>query len=356
MLRDPNAPNLLDAGGGLRAARRFGNTQRASVAAILDVPVAAGEVTGDSSLVRRLARIIGPIDVRVTRDQLSAYDASPLGPSWRYQFGIGSTDAFREIRDVLAASAATGTQLSVANTLTLPFGASIAQRLQRSETHHWSRRLQDRHSLIDGVQFVYPDVSLRWSGSPVWLGELFSTMTATARAVHSRQAFVAPPDAAGMPEEVRAVRIRSYPLSASVTTAPGRVSLSTAFSRSRRVDSLPGSAGESSQLEMSADAAKEFAFPAAWKADRGIRARLSYQQAETRSYVSNIAVPGARSRLTDNGRQAFTLNAGTDLAENLAFSLQGSRVVTFDRNFNRRFTQTVLSAVLNIQFFGGALR
>jgi hypothetical protein len=28
--------------------------------------------------------------------------------------------------------------------------------------------------------------------------------------------------------------------------------------------------------------------------------------------------------------------------------------VTFDRNFNRRFTQTLISAVLNIQFFGGA--
>jgi hypothetical protein len=50
------------------------------------------------------------------------------------------------------------------------------------------------------------------------------------------------------------------------------------------------------------------------------------------------------------------LSADTDLAENLTFSLQGSRVITFDRNFNRRFTQTVVSAVLNIQFFGGALR
>jgi hypothetical protein len=44
------------------------------------------------------------------------------------------------------------------------------------------------------------------------------------------------------------------------------------------------------------------------------------------------------------------------VAENATFSVQASRVVTFDRNFNQRFTQTLLSAVLNIQFFGGALR
>jgi hypothetical protein len=59
--------------------------------------------------------------------------------------------------------------------------------------------------------------------------------------------------------------------------------------------------------------------------------------------------------LTDNGRSQIILNADTNLADDISFSLQASRVVTFDRNFNRRFTQTLLSAVLNIQFFGGAL-
>jgi hypothetical protein len=82
---------------------------------------------------------------------------------------------------------------------------------------------------------------------------------------------------------------------------------------------------------------------------------VSYLRTETRSYVSNVAASTSRSRLTDNGRTAVSLNADTDLADNMTFSLQASRVVTFDRNFNRRFTQTVLSAVLNIQFFGGAL-
>jgi hypothetical protein len=83
---------------------------------------------------------------------------------------------------------------------------------------------------------------------------------------------------------------------------------------------------------------------------------MSYQRAETQSYVSNAAAASARSRLTDNGRTAFSMNADTDVAENVTFSLQGSRVVTFDRNFNRRFTQVIVSTVFQIQFFGGALR
>jgi hypothetical protein len=62
-----------------------------------------------------------------------------------------------------------------------------------------------------------------------------------------------------------------------------------------------------------------------------------------------------RSRLSDNGRRAFNVNADTDLAENMSGSLTVSRVLTFDRQFDRRFTQTVISAVLNLQFFAGEL-
>ena len=38
------------------------------------------------------------------------------------------------------------------------------------------------------------------------------------------------------------------------------------------------------------------------------------------------------------------------------FSIQGSRIVNFDRNLNRRLTQTVITAVLQMQFFAGDLR
>ncbi len=87
-----------------------------------------------------------------------------------------------------------------------------------------------------------------------------------------------------------------------------------------------------------------------------MRARLGFQQARTKSYVQNLFAASQRSRLTDNGRQAFTLNADTDVAENATFSIQGSRIVNFDRNLNRRLIQTVITAVVQMQFFAGDLR
>lgn len=355
MLRDPNAPAVRSPDSdGLRLARRFGNSQRASAAAVLDLPRLTDSLP-DDSWKRGLARLLGAIDLSVGRDQLSAYDAAPLTPGWRYQFGLVPFDDVREIGTVLATTAGAGTRYAASNTITLPFGASIAQRMQRTDSRHLSRRHADRLTLVDGEQVVYPDVTLRWSGQPVSLSGLLSNVSATLRAVHTRQSFVSPSETPGGAIERRATRFRTYPATLTMTGLASDLSLTLGFARTDRTDSLPGSAGESRSTESSADLTKAFPLPASWNLPGGLRTRLFYRRTETQSYVSNLAASTLRSRLTDNGRNEFSINADTDLADDVSFSLQASRVVTFDRNFNRRFTQTLISAVLNIQFFGGAL-
>ena len=92
--------------------------------------------------------------------------------------------------------------------------------------------------------------------------------------------------------------------------------------------------------------------------------RLSMQDSHAQSFVINplaatcgegIVGAACRSRLLDNGRRAFTLTADTDVGEGLVSSFVISRVASFDRNLSRQFTQTVLSAVLHMQFFAGDL-
>jgi len=238
----------------------------------------------------------------------------------------------------------------------LPLGATLSNRAQRVDTRNWTRRLSDRQSRIDGLQETFPDVSFRWSGSPRLLRGIFASMGANARLLESRQSFLAPSELTGAPSELRATHVRSWPLSASAVSAIGAVTMSAAFERRDRIDSLPGSVTEGSTRELTADLGKSFGLPKNWAIKNSLRTRASFQRTETRSFVSNDRAEENRSRLTDNGRRAISLNADTDLADNMTFSLQGSRVVTFDRNFNRRFTQTVFAAVLQLQFFGGALR
>ena len=135
--------------------------------------------------------------------------------------------------------------------------------------------------------------------------------------------------------------MQSFPLNASLTWGPGDLTTTAGYSYRTQVDSLPGSVTNGNAAEASAEVGRTFRLPADWGFRSGLRTRLGFQQSHTKSYVENLFAALDRSRLTDNGRQAFTLNADTDVAENATFSIQGSRIVNFDRNLNRRITQTV---------------
>ena len=164
----------------------------------------------------------------------------------------------------------------------------------------------------------------------------------------------------GIPVIIKDERIARgwrYPIQASLQWAvPRGLTTSAGYTRSRRIDSLPGSVLRSSGSEVSADIARAFRAPRSWGLRGDIRSRLGWQESYGESFVSVNGSSAAESRLTDNGRRSATLSADADLAENLTFTLQGSHILSFDRNINRRVTQTVLSAVLQLGFFSGEIR
>jgi hypothetical protein len=82
---------------------------------------------------------------------------------------------------------------------------------------------------------------------------------------------------------------------------------------------------------------------------------LSWQQQATRRYLPN-ASGGVAANQANNGRRALSLNADTQLAENLLGSLVMSRVVNYDNVTNRRFNQFVMTAVFQLTFSAGQIR
>ena len=113
---------------------------------------------------------------------------------------------------------------------------------------------------------------------------------------------------------------------------------------------------------MNVELGRSFTLPARFSKRRNaLRTRLSWQQSHTTNFVFSSATNGApgsatnnaRVRLADNGRSSINFNGETELAENIVGSLVASHVLNFDELNNRRFTQTVFSAVMQIQFYGG---
>ncbi|PYO46773.1 MAG: cell surface protein SprA [Gemmatimonadetes bacterium] len=358
MLRDPNTLSFArqggDSTGELRIPRRLGNSQTTTAGLTLDLPRAVKLYTDSNSVLRGLLGGLQPVDINFNRSLLSVYDGSAAGASVAYQFGLGGVNTFREIGNELATSVGLVTQFSVNQSLNLPFGANIASRYQRINTRNWTRRIEQGQEIVDGTQIVFPDVAFRWTGQPSGLRSIISNVGANARVLETRQVNGTQPLAGDTLDDRGKIRVRTYPLSGSLVFAGARpLAATVGYSFSKQLDAKPGLTSNGDNSDFSVDVSKPWKLPADWNARSDLRTRVSYQKSLGQNFVVNPLALTGESRLTDNGRRAFSMSADTDVAENLSSSFVVSRVESFDRNLNRRFTQTVLSAVMHLQFYAG---
>ncbi|MEX1186531.1 MAG: cell surface protein SprA [Gemmatimonadaceae bacterium] len=363
MIRDPNAlfytDRLLPDGGERQARlpRRLANSQVLNGGLSIDLPGALAFL-GDSSLwLRRALRGLRPFEVALNRNVVSVFEGTAIDPPLSYQFALGGAGRFLNVKGSQATSAAVTNRLSIGNSWQLPLGARLTSRYQQHTMRHWIRRLEGGATTTDGTQVVFPDVGIQWNGAPRGLSWLWSSVGFSARAQETDQRFGTPdPESAGA-DDRSGSRFRSYPINLSLSWAlvPG-LTTSGGFSRVRRAESKPGVNSRSRNTDYNVDVGMPFRLPAGEGKHRDVRTRFSYQSGQGSSFVINPLALNNTSRLFESGRRALTLSADTDVGENLASSFLISRVASFDRNFNREITQTVLSAVLHLQFFGGDLK
>jgi len=317
---------------------------------------AAHAWTSDTTVLSRLIRTLVPLELSVTRTISSSYDGTPRTPGYGLQFGLGGEGTFLADHGFLATTASSNTQVALASGLRLPYGITLDARTQRLASRNWLRRPDKSQVVVDGDLVTLPDISLRSTIRPQALEQFLTSVTTSARLVATAQ-HSALPSSTGGPPDLRVGRSLSYPLSLSVVWND-RGGLTTGFSvaSTHRVDSLPGSFLDAWARELGGHVTRSFKLPRDWEFKSDLRARFAYQKTSSTSWVETTGLRALRSRMVDNGREAITFNADTDVADNLTFSLQGARIVTFDNNLNRRLTQMVLSAVLQISFFAGELR
>ncbi len=360
LLRDPNTTQLLrtgDSTGAYRLPERINALQSLNTGATLDLTRLASAWISDSVVLRKLNNTLLPVDFNYSRTLNSAFDGTPYTPGADYQLGLTGPAGYLLDHGVLASSAGSNAVVTITAGLKLPYGMTLTARTQRMATRNWVSGVDTSLTVIDGEQITLPDLTLRATYHPKALEQYITSFTANARFALTHQRSETPSVSTLLPADIRTSRVLSYPLGASVVwNDVGGLTTGFSVGSSYRVDSVPGSVTDSRGHDITADASRRFKLPAEWRMKSALRARLSFQQTTSVSDVSNGLAEGLQSRLADNGRQAITLNADTDIAQNLTFSLQSARIVTFDNTLNRRFTQIVLSAVLQIAFFAGEMR
>jgi len=360
MLRDPNTLAFVrdtTVSGTLHIPRRLTNGQTTNAGITFDFPALIRSRNTLAPWARTLLGAFQPVDFSVDRSVLTAYNGVAADAPLGYQLGIGDISTYRQFGGDSATSAGLTTQFTISHAIRLPFGASLTDRYQRVTLRNWTRDPDGVVSVGDATQVIFPDVALAWNTRAKSPSAPIQRLNATARILGTRQLLTSPGEFALASGDNGETRIRSYPVSVSATWAGARP-VTTVFGLNlvQRLDNRPGISGRGNSLDVNADIARSFALPQSWHPRSDLRARLTFQDSHGQSYVLNPNVLAGRSRLTDNGRRGFTLSADTDVGDGLVSSFVISRVSSFDRNLNREFTQTVLSAVLHLQFYAGDMQ
>ena len=358
MLRDPNTLDFIhavDSLGQFRIPRNIGNTQNANVGFTIDFRALAN-ATSFIPGVKTFISAFQPLDISLDRNVLTAYNSAAASAPLMYQLGFGSISQFRQIGSESATSAGVNDQLTLSQTVNLPFGATLTNHLQRLVQRSWTLRSDNGEDIGDATQLVFPDVALRWVKRIADTTALIRNFSASARVAGTTQRLTSPGEFSLPDGENGETRIRSYPVSLSAIWA-GTRPLTTSFGVNlvQRLDNEPGLSGRGTSMDINADIARAFALPAQWHPHSDLRTRLSFQNSHGKSYVLNPLDIVGRSRLTDNGRRSASFSADTDVSDTMTSTFVISRVDSFDANLSRTFTQTVLSAILHLQFYSGEM-
>jgi cell surface protein SprA len=367
--KDPNARALLreqDSAGAYRLPKRLGAAQTFSTGTTFDFGRLITSRTKEKTLSNRLGRMFAPIDVSWQQSLTSNYDNTAFIPGWGYQLGLGGLQSFRGLDSRLATTAGRLRRATATGALNLPFSLTVQSRFENGTTETWTRRTFDGfQAVITSTQLVKPDYSVRWSWRPVRLRKVITMLNVNGRYLVSEQETMIPNETGGLADRSRTTA-RSQPLSGAITWAfLGGLTTNASLDRTHREDSRPGSLTNLDSRRVSFDVARRFKVPKRFTTRNAtVRTSLSYQSEQSQSIVQGSSSTTAAgdvvtippSVLTDNGRRAFNFNADTDLSELLTFSLTGSRVVNFDRNYNRQTSNLIFSAVLQLRFFAGDLK
>ena len=371
LYKDPNGRTLLrtqDTVGAYVLPKRLGAAQSLNLGTTFDVARLVSGRTRDRTALRRLGTLFAPLDLQWQQSLTSNYDNTAYIPGFGFQFGLGGVDVFRGLDAQLATTAGRLRRGTLAGALNLPFSLTVQSRMEQGNTETWTRRTLDGfQAVITSAQVVRPDITVRWSWRPVRLAKVIALVNVNGRYLLSEQETTIPNETGGLADRSRTIA-RSQPLSTSITwSALGNLATSASVDRQRREDLRPGAVINGDTKRLSFDVSRTFPLPKSWNTRTGrMRTSVSYQSEETSSIVTGTSVQALLATsplfnaqtavLTNNGRRAFNLNANTDLSDLVSFTVTGSQILNFDRNFNRRTSNLIFSAVMQMRFFAGEFR
>ncbi|HLQ69456.1 MAG TPA: cell surface protein SprA [Gemmatimonadales bacterium] len=357
--RDPNARQpartLGDTAGEFRIPAAFSNGRRLETGAQFDPRRLALAIFGDSSSVAGLFGRISGVDVSYSAQQASTFSRATDAPPLNFQLALGSLEAFRQVSGLLATSASQNTTLSTGGTVLLPLGMRAQGTYRLTTGVAWTLRSNDQVPLSTRTR-DWPNGSLTWSVTPSrrLLGRLMSNFSARlgyrrTESVNEQPTFGGPANVA-----LNSTVERNLTPSASITWIGG---VFTVFDVTRTSSERVSAGNLFRNVHNGQNGTLSFSFrpPKMGRWRSNVRTTAGYSVANNTACLQRAGqttcVPYVDSRQTQ-----AQLTMDSDLPSNMSAGLQMAYVLNEERQTNRKISQFVITAFVQLSTSVGQIR
>ncbi len=359
--RDPNGREAVrdvgDTAGAFHVPAAFSNGRRFDLGMQLDARRFGQAVFGDSAGITKLLARLASVDVSYGRSQTSTYHSAGFLPSLAYQLALGGFGGFRSQNGLLAGSAADNWNLNAAGNLLLPVGLRVSANYRKTAGLAWVLRTDRQIPLRTGTR-EWPSATLTWNVSPARtvLGRILTSLSAqfgyrAQRTLSEQLGFVGGPAASTLNETVdRQVR--------PAIALTWRHGITTSFdaSRTRSDQHNAGSLFHAEHNQQGASLAFAFRPPAKLlRLKNDIRVAARHAVSDNTSCLRS-AGQATCVRFVDSRQTQTQLTLDTDLPPTLSAGFQMAYLVNDERQTNRKTSQLVITAFVELHTSVGQLR
>jgi motility/secretion related protein SprA len=357
--RDPNARQPVrtegDSAGEFRVPAAFTNQQRVDLGAQVDVGRLGKAVLGDSSGLAAWLTRIAPIDVAFGRQRASSFNLATDLPGLSYRLGLGGMDMFRSVDGQLATSATQGTTFTAGSGVNPGLGLRVTATYRETNNVAWTLRATDQVPLRSRIQ-DWPNGQVAWAITPSKqnIGRILPRLAAQMSYRRSETTSEQPTFELGG-SVVTSQTDETLSPSLSLTLVGG-ILLTTDWPRSNS-DRL--AAGSLFHTERSAqNTSLTFAFRPPGGSSRWrnvIRTTAGYNVIQNTTCLRGAGQEACVPYVDSRQAQA-QLTLDTDLPSNMGAGLQMAYVLNEERQLNRKISQFVITAFVQISASVGQIK
>jgi len=348
--RDP-VREIDDTAGAFILPQTLNNSRQNEIGVGFDLGGIVAGIVGDSTSLGKLARRARPFDLSDRLGHTSTYDLVAFDPGLSYMLALGGLDDFLNQEGEKAIAATETRTTSFSGGADLPFGISAQLTYSRIRSNRF-QQIVGRYLNTESLQREWPSGSVRWTRT---LRNGPFSLVGLGTAFRVREGVTTLPGAIGAAPTVSSTKSSSVTPDLQVGFTNG-VALTVAYNALDQESENNGNLNRLNQDDI--NGSLNYSFPLPFRINRQKKVARSSLTALWSKAVTCLDRPSVSECevTSDTRRQELRAGVDTDVMQTLSAGLQFSYSVNEARHINRKFSQMIITASVQLSLFAGDYR